>query len=100
MNKLRSEKSIMEERFDRWLAKKLIENGQEIYEPVDHYFEHFNKNHLVIHAISPYIVEVSLASSTIDDRPDRKPLKGFKKTIRSIARQWDRMTSPHPWYPK
>lgn len=81
-------------------AEKLIANGQEIYEPVDHYFEHINKNSLVIHAIRPYIVEVSLAPSTIDDRPDRKPLKGLKKTIRSIARQWDRMTSPHPWYPK
>jgi glycosyl transferase family 25 len=81
-------------------AKKLIDNGQEIYEPVDHYFEHFNKNHLVIHAIKPYLVEVSLAPSTIDDRPDRKPLKGFKKTLRSISRQWDRITSPQPWYPK
>lgn len=81
-------------------AEKLIANGQEIYEPVDHYFEHINKNSLVIHAIRPYIVEVSLAPSTIDDRPDRKPLKGLKKTIRSIARQWDRMTSSQPWYPK
>jgi len=81
-------------------AEKLIANGQEIYEPVDHYFEHIKKNSLVIHAIRPYIVEVSLAPSTIDDRPDRKPAKGFKKTIRSIARQWDRMTSSQPWYPK
>jgi len=81
-------------------AKKLISHGQEIYEPVDHYFEHFKKHHLTVYALKPYIVEVSLAPSTIDDRPDRKPLRGFKKTLRSIARQWDRMTSPQPWYPK
>ncbi|BDW10219.1 lipooligosaccharide biosynthesis protein LpsA [Polynucleobacter sp. SHI8] len=81
-------------------AKKLITNAQEIYEPVDHYFEHLKKHHLVVYALKPYIVEVSLAPSTIDDRPDRKPVKGFKKTLRSIARQLDRMTSPQPWYPK
>ena len=82
-------------------AIKLIQNSASIYEPLDHFLEHYQKHGVPMLAIKPYPVDISKAESTISDRPtNRIPIKGLKKCIRSIYRQWDRMTSSEPWFPK
>jgi len=81
-------------------AKILLENTSDIYEPVDHYLEHFKKHGLVCLAAKPYPVELAHTKSTITDRPGRKPVKGFKKRLRSFYRFLDRKLSPSPWFPK
>ena len=82
------------------IAKKLIESSHEIYEPVDHFLEHYHKHHLEYLAIRPYLVDITRAQSTIDDRPERRPIKGLLKIKRSIYRILDRCFNSDPWYPR
>jgi glycosyl transferase family 25 len=81
-------------------AKILLENTADIYEPVDHYLEHFKKHGLRCLAAKPYPVELAHTKSTITDRPGRRPVKGFAKYMRSIYRFLDRNLNPSPWFPK
>ena len=81
-------------------AKKLIQYSQAIYEPLDHFLEHRQKHGLKIVAIKPYPIIVKGNSSTILDRPERKPIDGIRKLLRSLARKIDRLTNPNPWFPK
>ena len=81
-------------------AKILLENAAEIYEPVDHYLEHYSKHGLHCLAVKPYPIGLAHTKSTITDRPGRLPVKGLRKTIRSIYRFIDRHISPSPWFPK
>ena len=82
------------------IAKILIRESADIYEPADHFLEHFQKHGLELLAIRPYPVDITRAKSTIDDRNEREPIKGIQKRLRSIARAIDRLTSPKPWFPK
>lgn len=82
------------------VAKRLINSSDEIYEPVDHYLEHVEKHGVEMLATLPYLVRNSGVSTTIGDRPMRNSVRGFKKIKRSICRQFDRWTSPNPWFPK
>ena len=82
------------------IARQLIEASSEIYEPVDHFLEHYQKHGLDFLAIRPYPVDITRTKSTIDDRSEREPIKGVKKRVRSIARAIDRLFSPRPWFPK
>ncbi len=81
-------------------AKILLENAADIYEPVDHYLEHYSKHSLHCLAAKPYPIGLAHTKSTITDRPGRLPVKGMQKIIRSIYRFIDRYTSPSPWFPK
>lgn len=81
-------------------AKILLGNATDIYEPVDHYLEHHTKHGLTCLAAKPYPVGLAHSKSTITDRPGRKPVKGLRKTLRSILRFIDRRTSASPWFPK
>ncbi|QKM63980.1 hypothetical protein DCO17_01285 [Polynucleobacter tropicus] len=81
-------------------AKILLKNAAYIYEPVDHYLEHYFKHGLRILAAKPYPIRLSHSKSTITDRFDRKPVKGLRKTMRSVLRWMDRSFSPSPWFPK
>ena len=82
------------------IAKKLVDASCAIYEPLDHFLEHHQKHQLAFLAINPYPVENTGVESTILDRPDRPPIKGCKKLMRSIARALDRWFSKDPWFPK
>lgn len=81
-------------------AKILLENAADIYEPVDHYLEHYSKHGLHCLAAKPYPIGLAHTKSTITDRPGRLPVKGWSKTIRSLFRFIDRRTSSSPWFPK
>lgn len=84
-------------------ARVLIDQSSEIYEPLDHYIEHHEKHGLVMLAVKPYpvtVVDVTRATSTITDRPDRLPLRGLRKFIRSLNRFLDRNFSRNPYFPK
>ena len=81
-------------------AEKLIAHSTEIFEPLDHFLEHFRKHRLRMLAIKPYPVTIDHSESTISDRPQRIPVSGIKKIRRSVARVIDRMTSSQPWFPK
>ena len=81
-------------------AKILLKNTVDIYEPVDHYLEHFKKHGLICLAAKPYPVELAHTKSTITDRPIRKPVQGIQKYIRSIHRFLNRKFSLSPWFPK
>jgi len=81
-------------------ARILLENAADIYEPVDHYLEHFKKHGLRCLAAKPYPVELAHTKSTITDRPGRQPVQGVRKLLRSIYRFLDRKTSVSPWFPK
>jgi len=82
------------------VAAKLLETSHEIYEPVDHFLEHHQKHHLDYLAVRPYLVDITRAKSTIDDRAEREPIKGLAKRIRSVYRAIDRIFSKDPWFPK
>jgi glycosyl transferase family 25 len=82
------------------IAKVLIKHSASIYEPVDHFMEHYLKHGLEFLAIRPYPVSISLAKSTIADRSERASVKGLMKRYRSIARVIDRLFSKEPWFPK
>lgn len=81
-------------------AKKLLIHSSEIFEPLDHFLEHYKKHGLRMVAVKPYPVKTNGADSTIFDRPNRNPITGIKKIIRSIARTIDRVTNSQPWFPK
>jgi glycosyl transferase family 25 len=81
-------------------AKILLKNSADIYEPVDHYLEHFNKHSLRCLAAKPYPVELAHTKSTITDRLGRLPVKGKQKLKRSIHRFLDRLINRSPWFPK
>jgi glycosyl transferase family 25 len=81
-------------------AKVLLSHAADIYEPVDHYLEHHTKHGLTCLAAKPYPIGLAHTKSTITDRPGRLPVKGLRKTLRSIARFIDRHTSSSPWFPK
>lgn len=82
-------------------AQLLVQYSNEIYEPLDHYLEHHQKHTVHMLALKPYPVDITQVESTIADRPhDRKPTKGIKKISRSLYRQWDRLFSKNPWFPK
>src|SRR5574343_384069 len=77
-------------------AKQLLTYSSEIYEPLDHFIEHYEKHGLKMFAVKPYPITVAdptRATSTITDRPDRQPLRGWRKIIRSAARLMDRLFS-------
>ena len=81
-------------------AKKLIAHSSEIYEPLDHFLEHYKKHGLKMLAVKPYPVETDNSSSTIFDRPVRLPISGLRRYIRSFYRLLDRLINPSPWFPK
>lgn len=84
-------------------ARRLIEESRELYEPLDHFIEHHEKHGLQMLAVKPYpvtVVDVTRATSTISDRPDRAPVRGWQKLNRSLFRMLDRVISQHPWFPK
>lgn len=83
-------------------ARRLLEESREIYEPLDHFIEHHEKHGLQILAVKPYpvsVVDLTRAASTITDRPNRLPVRGFKKIIRSFHRLFDRYLSRYPYFP-
>lgn len=82
------------------IAKILIMHSANIYEPVDHFLEHYQKHSLEFLAIRPYPVDITRAKSTIADRSERSPVKGLRKRFRSVARAADRLFSEEPWFPK
>jgi glycosyl transferase family 25 len=82
------------------IAEQLIKYSVDIYEPVDHFLEHQQKHGIEYLAIRPYPVNIAPVESTITDRSERQPVKGYKKYVRSIARAVDRVLSPNPWFPK
>jgi len=82
-------------------AFKLINKSKQIYEPLDHYLEHFSKHDIEMRALLPYPVESSGLESTIPNRPyDERSLRGVRKFKRSIFRFLDRKFSSNPWFPK
>jgi glycosyl transferase family 25 len=84
-------------------AQRLLDASKEIYEPLDHYIEHYEKHGLTMLAVIPYPVTVTdptRQTSTITDRPDRQPTRGMRKLGRSLYRMLDRMTSRNPWFPR
>lgn len=81
-------------------ALRLLKYSQDIYEPLDHFLEHHQKHHLINVAVKPYPVFAAAESSTILDRPDRQPIHGIRKLLRSFFRELDRLTNPNPWFPK
>lgn len=81
-------------------AERLIKCSQDIYEPLDHFLEHVKKHQLKILAIKPYPITIRGTNSTILDRPERRPIRGPRKMLRSISRFFDRLANPHPWFPK
>lgn len=82
------------------VAARLIKHSTDIYEPVDHFLEHYQKHGLKFLAIRPYPIDITRAQSTIADRSERAPVKGLQKRIRSVARVVDRVFSKDPWFPK
>ena len=80
-------------------AKKLLEHSKSIYEPIDHYMEHFHKHGVRFLSIYPYPSDISQEPTTVY-RPDRQPTRGMKKYLRSINRWIDRHFAKDPWYPK
>lgn len=78
----------------------LLKNSPDIYEPVDHYLEHFKKHGLRCLAVKPYPVLLAHTRSTITDRPGRQPVQGWKKMTRSFYRYIDRIINQSPWFPK
>jgi glycosyl transferase family 25 len=81
-------------------AAQLIKRSSAIYEPVDHYLEHYSKHGVPIHAVKPYPISIVGKDSTITDRPGRLPVRGFQKIKRSVYRLIDRKLSASPWFPK
>lgn len=82
------------------IARVLIHQSADIYEPVDHFLEHQKKHGLEFLAVRPYPVDITRAKSTIDDRDERAPVQGLRKRFRSVARALDRAFSKKPWFPK
>lgn len=83
-----------------YAAKKLVQQSNEIYEPLDHFLEHHRKHHQKIIAFKPYPIKANGTISTMHDRPDRSPISGFAKKWRSLNRALDRLFNSNPWFPK
>lgn len=81
-------------------ASRLIKCSNSINEPLDHFLEHQKKHNLKVLAIKPYPIVSHGIYSTILDRPERKPIRGIHKLLRSLFRFVDRNTSSDPWFPK
>jgi glycosyl transferase family 25 len=81
-------------------AKKLIQRSNEIYEPLDHFLEHKSKHQQRIVAFKPYPIKANGTISTMHDRPDRSPIRGFQKKWRSLHRAINRLFNSDPWFPK
>jgi len=81
-------------------AKRLVQNSNEIYEPLDHFLEHHSKHKLKIVALKPYPIKTNGTASTMHDRPARQPINGFYKKWRSLNRAIDRFMNKDPWFPK
>lgn len=81
-------------------AAQLLKCSSAIYEPVDHYLEHYTKHGVGVLAVKPYPISIVGKDSTITDRPSRLPVRGFQKKKRSIYRWLDRQFSSSPWFPK
>lgn len=81
-------------------AKKLMQSSNQIYEPLDHFLEHYKKHHQKIVALKPYPIKTNGIASTMHDRPERKSISGFAKKWRSLNRAFDRLSSGNPWFPK
>jgi glycosyl transferase family 25 len=81
-------------------ASILLANSEQIYEPIDHFLEHEKKHGLQFLAVCDYPVTISGEITTVADRPERKPLRGYRKFKRSILRLLDRRFSSSPWFPK
>ena len=82
------------------IARTLIHESSDIYEPADHFLEHQKKHGLEFLAVRPYPVDITRAKSTIDDRHERAPVQGLRKRLRSVARALDRVFSKTPWFPR
>jgi len=67
-------------------AKILIDKSNTFLEPVDHFIENYRKHELVITAVNPYPISNFGKESTIENREDRKPIRGFQKWRRSSYR--------------
>ena len=82
-------------------ASKLIMKSKQIFEPLDHFLEHFSRHNLEFRALLPYPVESSGVETTIPNRPySERSLRGAKKFKRSIFRLLDRNFSSDPWFSK
>jgi glycosyl transferase family 25 len=81
-------------------AQKLIQESDEIYQPLDHFLEHQKKHGIVFLSVKPYPVGITGAESTIQDRPGRNPILGIAKIKRSFYRILDRWFTKKPWFPK
>lgn len=81
-------------------AKMLVQNSSAIFEPLDHFLEHYSKHKQKIVAFKPYPIKVNGTVTTMHDRPDRHPINGFHKKWRSLNRAIDRLVNPNPWFPK
>ena len=84
-------------------AKRLLEASTEIYEPLDHFIEHLSKHGVEMLAVKPYPVivrDLRPTASTITDRPERRPVRGWRKIARSLHRWVDRVISPNPYFPR
>jgi glycosyl transferase, family 25 len=81
-------------------ASILLANFEQIYEPIDHFLEHEEKHGIQFLAAREYPVTISGEVTTVLDRPERKPLRGYRKIRRSLLRFLDRRFSSSPWFPK
>ncbi len=79
-------------------AENLLKHSRHIFEPVDHFIEHTKYHHANIFAIKPYPIKSSEEPTTIEDRPDRQPIKGINKIKRSFYRVLDRIFNKKPWF--
>jgi glycosyl transferase family 25 len=80
-------------------AQRLLDYSEHIFEPIDHYIEHRQLHGLEFLAVIPYPTDISQTPTTVD-RPERRPIRGWKKLRRSWFRWLDRHTSPRPWFPR
>lgn len=79
-------------------AANLLNHSKYIFEPVDHFLEHTKYHQAKILAIKPYPIKSSEEPTTIEDRPDRLPVRGTKKIKRSFYRMLDRIFNKKPWF--
>ena len=79
-------------------ATHFIKRTKEIFEPLDHFLANTRWHGIKSLALLPYPVVVSEDPSTIIDRGERKPIRGYKKMKRSLFRFVDRIISKDPWF--
>ena len=79
-------------------ASHFIKRTTEIFEPLDHFLANTRWHGIKSLALLPYPIAVSEDPSTIIDRGDRKPIRGYRKMMRSLFRFIDRITSRDPWF--